>query len=239
MKLNKIALVAAVLFASQSAFATDVYVGAGVGQSRLYSGDVDNLSRYPGVSIDKKDTAGKVFVGAQFNRNFGLEASYFDLGDFTASAGGHEVASVGAKGVGLDLVGTLPLTERFSVLGRLGLTNTRINGEAYGYSDHVNVTRPKAGVGLQYKLTDNLAVRGDYEYYRTNASYNGYSERSHVNVASANLIYTFGRAPQPAYVSKTSTTTTYTAPAPAPVVEAPAPTPAPEAPVVTKKKVRE
>ncbi|WP_407307892.1 outer membrane beta-barrel protein [Acinetobacter sp.] len=231
MKLSKIALVAAVLFTSQAAFAGDTYVGASVGQSRLHG-----VPDY-GVSIDDKDLAGKIFVGKQLNRNFGIEASYFDLGDFEASNGAAH-GSIGGRGLGLDLVGTVPLTQRLDVLGRVGVTRTRIEQESNFFgSGHRNVTEPKAGLGLQYKLSEKLAVRGEYEYHRTNFS----DVRSHVNVASVGLVYKFGAPAKTSYVSQT-TSATYVAPAPAPapVVEAaPAPAPVAEAPVVTKKKVRE
>lgn len=236
MKL-KLAFIAATLLASQAAFAGDTYVGVGVGQSRLHA-DTGAFNK----STDLKDTAGKVFVGKELNRNFALEGSYFDLGDFSGKDRFGNRGEVGARGLGLDLVTTLPLTERFAVLGRVGVTRTRIDGAINGHGDHKNVTEPKAGIGLQYKLSDRLAVRGEYEAYRTNTSYAGFKEKSHVGVVGASLVYKFGA--KPAYVAPV----VYTAPAPvaapvvqpapAPVVEAPAPAPAP-APAVTKKKIRQ
>jgi OOP family OmpA-OmpF porin len=234
----KFALIAATLFAATAAQASDVYVGAGVGQSRLKGVDANDIGR--GISLDSKDTAGKIFVGNQFTKNFALEASYFDLGDFTATNRFGTSASVGARGFGLDAVGTLPLTQKLDALGRVGVTRTRLDGSLAGFNDHKNVTEPKAGLGLQYKLTDNLKVRGEYEVYRTNTSYNRVSERSHVNVASVSLVYSFGRPVIPAYSAPIVRKETVVAPAP---VAAPAPAyvppaPAPE-PMVTTKKVRE
>lgn len=243
MKL-KLAILAATLFAAQAATAGDVYVGAGIGQSRLHSSDLNRIGDATapyGIDIDKKDRAGKVLIGKELNGNFALEASYFDLGDFDASYAGQKFASVGARGVGLDLVGTLPVSERFALLGRVGVTRTRIDGELFGDRDHKNTTQPKVGLGLQYKLTNNLALRGEYEAYRTNVTYDGFKAKSHVGVIGATLVYKFGGKPAaPAYVAPVS----YAAPAPtpAPVVEQPAaqPQPAVEAPVVTTtKKVRE
>lgn len=234
----KLALIAATLFAAQAAMAGDIYVGAGVGQSRLHA-DFD------GLNVDNKDTAGKLLIGNQFNKNFGVEASYFDLGDFTASTkAGRKYASVGARGLGLDLVATLPVTERFAVLGRLGVTRTRVDGELFNDRAHKNVTEPKAGLGLQYKLTPNLALRGEYEVYRSNVKAFNTEAKSHVNMASASLVYTFGAKPVAAPIVKT----TYVAPAPVAVEPTPVYTPAPapvaepvveQAPVVTTKKVRE
>lgn len=235
----KLALIVATLFASSTAFAGDTYVGAGIGQSRLHSNDVDAYAPVLGATTDLKDRAGKVLIGKELNRNFALEASYFDLGDFSASHPALGSASVGARGVGLDLVTTLPLTQRFAVLGRVGVTRQRLEGEVNGFRDHDNKTNPKAGIGFQYKLTENLAARGEFETYRTNVTVDGYKARSHVNVVGAGLVYKFGRpAPTAVVYTPAAPAPVYAAPAPAPVAATPAPAPV-EAPVVTKQKIRE
>lgn len=76
-----------------------------------------------GFSSDEKDTGYKLFGGYQFNRNIALEGGYYDLGktSFSSTTGaGPFNNSTRRHGLNLDLVGTLPITERFSVLGRVG-----------------------------------------------------------------------------------------------------------------------
>ena len=243
MKLKQLALVAA-LFAAQTAFAADVYLGAGLGQSRA---TIDNQG-IP-ASTDYKDRGGKVLAGVQLNRYFGVEASYFDLGDFRATSPVYSLSrDTSVKGGALDLVGTLPVTERFGILGRVGAARTRVNefGSAtvgnvsYSDSGKNTSTNLKAGLGLQYKFTEALAGRVEYERYRMK---DVFDNRGHVNLVSAGLVYNFGAkpktvayvAPAPAPVAAPTPAPVYVAPA---VVETPAPTPTPEVTTVTKK-VRE
>src|SRR3954471_8968815 len=54
-------------------------VGGSIGQSK------NNLSCPAGSSCDDSDTAFRVFGGYNFNKNFGAELGYADLGKFTAS----------------------------------------------------------------------------------------------------------------------------------------------------------
>lgn len=260
MTLNKIALVAA-LFASQAAFAAEwpdnaAYVGIGAGQSKLKGDIADSLqevNRVPGASFDDKDTTGKVFVGKQFNKNFAVEASYAYLGKYSMHAEGlvpgygASTAGVNASGrsLGLDAVVTLPLTKKLDVLGRVGVARTRVDSDAHvslgnryiaTASDRAYSTDPKVGLGLQYKFTEKVALRGEFE--RTRLKFE--DSKNYVNSVSASLVYKFGR---PAFTKArvVETKTTYAAPAPvaaAPVVQAPAPAVVQEPTVVTKK-VRE
>lgn len=237
MTFKKLALVAA-LFASQAAFAAEwpdnaFYAGVGVGQGKLKGDAADYLHKLPGSTFDDKDTVGKVFIGKQFNRNFALEGSYNYLGHYTAERAPFEYAGAQARSLGLDAVLTLPLTQKFGVLGRVGIERTRGNVTYNAFEESDTSYNPKFGVGLEYKFTPKLAVRGEFERHRVKTE----DIKTRVNTTMVSLVYKFGA---PAYKR-----TTYVAPAPAPtpapVYTAPAPTPAPavEAPVTTTKKVRE
>jgi OOP family OmpA-OmpF porin len=76
-------------------------------------------------STDQKDTAYKLFGGYQFNRNVALEGGYFNLGhnSFNAltSPAGTLAGESKVQSLNLDLVGTLPISERFSALARIGI----------------------------------------------------------------------------------------------------------------------
>ncbi|NNG25746.1 OmpA family protein [Massilia sp. ML15P13] len=224
------------------------YMGAGVGQSRA-SIDDERLRRSltaNGATLvsfdeDERDTGFKLFVGKQLNRYFAVEAGYFDLGkfDFDASTSGNGTlrGEAGFRGVNLDLVGRLPLTQRLSLLGRAGVqyakTRTHFSGNRLNAVTNPNPategrSNAKLGLGLEYQLSEALAVRGEVERYRLN---DAVGNRGDVDLASVSLVYKFGRPAKVAYV----------APAPAPVAEAPAPVAAPVAPapepVPTSEKV--
>jgi OOP family OmpA-OmpF porin len=138
----------------------------------------------------------------------------------------------------MDLVGQLPLSERFSVLGRVGMNYAKASTHFSG-NRLFAVTNPnpserklnaKAGLGLEYKFSEALALRGEVERYRVN---DAVGNRGDVDLASVSLVYKLGRpaATRPLPV-------TPVAPA-APVVAPPAaPAPmAPAAPVAVSEKV--
>lgn len=244
MKLRKasgtlgLAAFAALLSPLAMAQDTGWYGGANVGQSRATIDDARIRSGNPGfnsatITDDDRSTGYKIFGGYQLNKNFAVEGGYFDLGKFgyTATApGGTLNGSMKVRGLNLDLVGTLPVTEKFSVFGRVGVNyaQTRDNFSGTG---NVIVTNPnprkndtnyKFGAGVQYAFTDSLAMRLEAERYRIN---DAVGNKGDVDLYSVGLIYRFGpkaQAPAP-YVAAPA----YVAAAPAPVVEAPPPPPPP------------
>ncbi|SHG49608.1 OmpA family protein [Massilia sp. CF038] len=210
------------------------YLGGGIGGARATI-DQDRITRSlsaNGSSVtaftkDERDApAYKLFVGRQLNRYLAIEGGYFDLGEFgfdaTTSDGGLR-ARAGFKGVNLDLVGQLRLTERFSLLGRVGVNyakthtqfagNRLLTGAATSFSERKSGA--KAGLGLEYKFSEALAMRAEVERYRVN---DAVGNRGDVDMWSLGLVYKLGR-PATAPVMYTP------APAPAPVVETPAPAP--------------
>ena len=225
------------------------YIGGSVGSTRAnFNNDAIN-SQFVGngFTVRSSDTnnrssGGKLFGGYQFTPNFAVEGGYFDLGRFSYSGtttGGNYNGDTRANGLNLDLVGTLPLTEQFSILGRVGaaFAQTRSNFSSTGFvpantsNRSRNDTSVKFGIGLQYAITDALSLRAELERYRIN---DPIRNRSNVDMASIGLIYRFGPKVQTpvakAYVAPPAPAPVYVAPAPvvvapAPVVVAPPPPP--------------
>ncbi len=245
-------LIAASSLAQDAGYA---YGGLSVGRADARI-DEDRLSARllsPGLStsstlVDDKSTGYKLFGGYQFNRYLGVEAGYFNLGKFgftsdTAPAGTLD-GRVKLQGFNLDLVGTLPLSERWSVLGRVGAQTTeargRFNGTgAVGVTDVRSSDRNtgyKLGAGLQYEVNRSFLVRGEAERYRVNDSF---GQRANVNLYSVSLVFPFGRAPAvaprmaaaPVYVAPAVQAAPPPPPAPPVVVVAPAPAPVVAPPV--------
>lgn len=127
------------------------YAGAGVGQSMI---DEDLL--------DDEDTGFQVFGGYQFHPNWGVELAYTDFGK--VEYGG--VASLEADTASLVAVGTLPFTEKFSGYAKAGFhawdADLRASGIGRVSDDG---TDPTYGLGLQYRFTDNVALRGEYSRF--------------------------------------------------------------------------
>lgn len=217
-----------------------VYSGLSVGQSRARIDDERITANLLGaglttrsMSLNESDAAFKVFGGYQFNRNWALEGGYFNLGKFgytsTTVPAGALKGQIKLQGLNLDVVGTLPLSERFSVIGRAGLQYAEARDSFTG-TGAVQVlsrnptkrdTNYKLGVGLQYEVNPSFFVRGEAERYRIN---DAVGNRGDINVFSVTLVFPLGRTPAPAPRAAEA----YTAPAPAPAVVVPAP-PAPAA----------
>ena len=236
------------------------YVGGNVGGTRadfnndaINSGLTNQGFTVNSTTRDNRDTGYKLFGGYQINPNFAIESGYFDLGRFgyssTTTPTGSFNGSTRVKGLNLDLVGMVPLSERLSAFGRVGAAyaRSRANFSSTGavplnFSNRDrNRTDVKYGLGLQYAVTDALALRAEIERYRIS---DPLRNRGNVNMASLGMIYRFGEKAQTpvaqAYVPVASppppAAPAYVAPAP--VVVAPAPAPAYEPPVRPAKQGR-
>jgi OOP family OmpA-OmpF porin len=169
------------------------------------------------VSEDDREIGGKLYGGYQFHPNFAVEAGFFHLGSFDYSYSGLAGTVNGTsryRGLNLDLVGTLPVTDRFSAFARVGAAYTRARTTFGGVGRTESDWGPKVGLGVEYAFTPQLSVRGEWERYRVDEPVRG---RGNIDVASIGLVYRFG-APAPTRV---------VAPAPAPVIVTPAPAPRP------------
>lgn len=159
-------------------------------------------------SIDERDQdkGYKVFGGYQFHPNFGVEAGYFDLGRFgytaNATPSGSLTGDIRIKGLNLDLVGTLPLTQRFSAFARVGVNYARTEGRFSAVplaqvpypssSTSERATNVKYGLGLAYAFNESWSMRVEAERYHIKDSV---GNKGHADMISAGLVYRFGARP--------------------------------------------
>ena len=242
-------LAALAAIASPFAAADDFgwYAGANVGQSRakidderITSGLLDSGFATSSINDDDRHTGYKIFGGYQLNKYFAVEGGYFDLGKFGFTANtvplGTLNGNIKLRGVNLDAVGILPVTEKFSALARIGVNYAR-SEDTFSGTGQVTVIDPnpskrdtnlKIGLGLQYAFTEALGVRAELERYRIN---DAVGNRGDIDLASIGLTYRFGRkSPAPAAPAAEPEVA---AAVPAPVVETPPPAPAPVSEKVT------
>ncbi len=228
------------------------YGGANIGRSaatiddaRITSGLASGGLATSSISDRDRSTGFKLYGGYQFHRNFALEGGYFDLGKFGYTANtipaGTLDGNIKLKGFNLDAVGILPITDRFSALGRVGLNYAQARDSFTG-TGAVNVTNPnpsksgtnyKLGLGLQYAFTEALGMRAEVERYRVN---DAVGNKGHVDLFSVGLVYRFGGKAQPVQRAATPAFVAV-APEPAPVVVAPPPPPPPPPPPAPPTKV--
>lgn len=224
------------------------YGGASIGQSKatIDNERISNSLLGSGfasstITNDRRDLAFKVLAGYQMNRYFALEGGYFDLGKFgytaTTAPAGTLTGEARVRGLNLDLLGRLPVTDKFSVFGRAGVTYAQTRDSFRG-TGLVVVNNPnpserdtnmKFGVGMEYAFTPSLAARAEIERYRIN---DAVGNRGDIDMASIGLIYRFGaKSPSPVPRVMQEPVVVAAAPAPAPV----APVPAAPPPVLKKK----
>lgn len=134
----------------------------------------------PSTSADDKDTTYKFLVGYRLSPTFALEGFYTDLGSYNTRSNvtnpflGTVNADYKAKGYGIDLVVSAPMSHVFSVYARLGIIQAKTEA-IFNSSGSIgllfnrgskNKTGQHYGVGLQYDITPVLGLRGEVETYR-------------------------------------------------------------------------
>jgi OOP family OmpA-OmpF porin len=162
------------------------------------------------IADDDRDRGYKLFAGYQFNRNFAIEGTYFDLGEFgykaTTLPAGTVSGRMDTHGYSLDLVGLYNFTDRLAIVGRFG-GNSAQSDLRFTDSGLVHVLHParsemelnnKYGIGLQYALTPSLDLRFEAERYQVNDAIGSTGD---IDLASLGLLFRFGQnkpAPKPA-----------------------------------------
>lgn len=217
------------------------YGGASVGKSRAKL-DESGMAAYnagpaisvTGVAVDDSATGYKVFGGYRMNPYLAIEAGLFSLGTFGFDASTLPLGSVHGeskyRGLNLDLVGTMPVTDKLSALLRAGVQRSWTRNSFSGTgavivpdsSPRTRGVNYKVGAGLQYAMSPNVTLRAEVERYRIN---DAMDRKANVNAYTVGLVFPFGAAPAPArqaYVAPA-----YVAPAPAPMPVAAPPAPAP------------
>ena len=148
------------LFITASASA-QYYAGATVGQAR-WNGDCSGTT-----SCKTTDTAFKVLGGYNIdNTNWGVEASYFNLGKVTVSDGALKGE---IKGSGVDLSGVYraSFNNQWGGFAKLGIAYVKGEVEASLGSAHAsqstNSTQAVVGAGVTYAFDKNISVRAEVE----------------------------------------------------------------------------
>ncbi|MCG7656577.1 outer membrane protein [Wielerella bovis] len=156
-------------------------------------------------TISDKNTslAGQIGIGMQFNHRLGGEVFYQGaqkhkyLADITTN----EANKVRNQTYGARVTFGDNVTDKFRLFGKAGVAGVK---HSVGDSNIVDVhsktkVRPTAGVGATYNLTDNLAVRADYDHvfkrgtqsFTNNQGQNGNVKWKGANYLGVGLQYNF------------------------------------------------
>ena len=164
------ALAVAASMAAQADTQPGFYAGAGIGTTKVGDDDFDD------AGIDTSDTGFKVFGGYTFNQNWGIEVSYFDFGEASASEGGDSV-SVGVTGLAAYGVGRLPISDMFTVFGKLGFASydvdAKFNIAGFGSGSASDSDSDLIyGVGGALSFGGNFEARLEYEALKVDGDAN-------------------------------------------------------------------
>ena len=187
-------------------------ISAGVTSTSLNTSSLDAAVVAAGAtaystSKDERDTGYKIQAGYQFAPNWGVEFGYVDLGKINAAnnVSAPFVGSVRgdgkADGWNAVVVGTLPLSNGFSLLGKLGTiystASTNLStGGALVFVPGTQTNFKKSewnwayGLGVQYDISKTMAIRGEWDRYdgiRTSNASNKYN----FNLYSVGLTFKF------------------------------------------------
>ncbi len=158
-------LLGVALLSSASAYAESTYLSVGAGRSEYkLQGESEN------------ETALSLAFGQSLGENWGYEIAYLNFGSL---AGGSEVngaqisGKVRVQSVYAAAVGTLPLSESFSLFAKAGISANY--GKASGsvtsnlgsdyYSDSDTKFGPMLGLGLAVNFTKEIAGIVEYRYF--------------------------------------------------------------------------
>ncbi|OGA97460.1 MAG: hypothetical protein A3E79_12370 [Burkholderiales bacterium RIFCSPHIGHO2_12_FULL_61_11] len=158
------------------------YLGFNAGKS-----DYSFSSGAGGFLFDKRDTVFNIYGGGYFSNNFGFELGFLDFGKI-ARAGG----TTKAEGFNLSLVGKMPLSPSFNLLGRLGTTYGRTDISSDPASGVLPGTESGFGVsyglGAEYVFNPNWSAVLQYDGHELKFVGSG---RDRVNAATLGFRYRF------------------------------------------------
>jgi OOP family OmpA-OmpF porin len=125
------------------------------------------------ASCDRRDRGWKIFAGYRLNRVLAFEASFIDFGTRSLTAtSGAQATTVTARGTAFsaDAVAMIPLGG-FEVFGKAGIArvkaqsnDTTLAGTTFRLGKNDNEAH--YGLGLNYRLSSEWDVRGEWERIR-------------------------------------------------------------------------
>jgi len=112
----------------------------------------------------------RIRIGYEYSPYLAVEGEYFRTGKPAALTANpaFQVGRSGARGFGLDAVGTLPFWYRFSLLGKAGVRRVGIDQDSLTTPVLANgaLIQGRLGLGLQYNFSRSLGFRAEVERYR-------------------------------------------------------------------------
>ena len=192
--MKKILAVVLLSAASAPAFAgsvdmTNFYAGVtlGVGNANFTAPVAGYLVENP-----KSKPVYGVFGGYRYNKNLAVEMAYTGASYiYTTPVAG--VRTLSKQMVfALTAVGTMPVSDAFSVFGKLGVASASSETNALG-EQNTRRFAPTFGAGVEYKFTPNISGRLSADVYGVTATLPTtlVKQNSNATVVNAGVSYSF------------------------------------------------
>ncbi|NRR34045.1 porin family protein [Oxalobacteraceae bacterium] len=152
------------------AFEPGVYVGADIGRASISSKYAD----------DSKDVSLGFNVGYQATQNFGVELYTRSLNFRMFNGVFGDSSYYPDQHYGVAVLGAIPINERFSAYGRLGVGRTKMHSSVVAKKDY-NETDPNIGAGVRFAFSQRWSM--DVEFSRLT--------KSEVNILSTGFRFQF------------------------------------------------
>lgn len=172
------AVVAAPAFAADEGFYAGITLGSGK----------PNVTPVTGTALSKSsEFIYGGLAGYQFNKNLATEVAFTGVGKVT------DVAGNTAKGdaFSLSVVGMLPLSDNFELLGKLGASSAKTTASAGATNQGATRTGLTYGIGAQYSVSQNLGLRFGYDRYPVATLNAGIKTNANANVLTVGAVYKF------------------------------------------------
>lgn len=153
-----IVLCAALGLSPLAAHAAETYAGVSAGEADQ---EVDMTI----LKSSDKTTAFKLYGGYRFTKHFGLEGGLVQHGKATLPLSGTIMTSK-PRSFYVAATGSIPLTEQFSLTGKVGASYNRTKSNNFGFNSRsLSNTSWMAGVGVALKFTPTITGVVDYERF--------------------------------------------------------------------------
>lgn len=115
-------------------------------------------------SLESKSAlGGGIYAGYKFFPYLAAEVGYSDLGNINYSIDSMQSK---ANAIQASLIGIYPVTDNFSVIGRLGVAQLKetFKDNEFTYQD-TSKTKALLGLGIEYSITKQISVRSEWAQY--------------------------------------------------------------------------
>lgn len=181
--------------AATPAFAGSVDLSGFYAGATLGAGSANFTAPVSGYTVEnpKNKPVYGVFGGYRYNKNLAVELAYTGASYIysTPTAGGARYLSKQVV-FAVAAVGTMPVSDSFSVFGKLGVASASSETNALG-EQNTRRFAPTFGAGVEYKFTPNVSGRFGVDVYGVTATLPTtlVKQSSNATVMNAGVSYSF------------------------------------------------